>query len=133
MSLTVTQSKVLSALLTELARSIKGTQCPETQTVFTTQQVIADIIYELGPFLGPMLADGIASRPTQPLMVHGENKAKIVALIESANEELQQSLNTLQAPGAAWREIIAQLIQEMAPMILQIIVSMLLSEEEAKQ
>lgn len=130
MPLTVTQAHILKAHLDQLSQILGNEGFKQVADNFTFSEVISSLIYELGPFIVPDLSNEIARNKVNVFDLQAEQRQKLRGLVDSALEELQTSLDTRILPGRSFREIIAEIIRQFSPLIIDALVNILLEPDE---
>lgn len=130
MPLTVTQAKILSAHLSQLSKSLNVNGDASDVEKFNSSEIIGSLIYELGPFILPGLSNAISNYSNLFDLAPVSQWTKISGLCASAAEELDVSIDTQVLPGRSFREIIAALLEEIAPILIQILIGLFIEPDK---
>ncbi len=129
MPLTVTQAKVLASHLSALRYSLTGGTSPEHPPEFSPNEVISSLILELGPHISPLLSEAITKGCKIDPQLTGKQFNNICDAIDKAEDELQNCIDAETPPGRSFREIIAALLEQLMPILIQIIIGFLLEPD----
>jgi len=129
MPLTVTQTKILTANLHQISELLKLKGLEATAQPYHVAELIAATIYELGPFITPIVAEEIGQRTIDLSVLPDKTLQALSNILDETTEELQQSIDISVPPGATFRELIAKLFEQFGPMIIQMIITMLLNPQ----
>jgi len=132
MPLTVTQTQVLNSHLAAFTRAINPPDPKIDHPGFEATDVMGSLVYELGPFVGPMLADLITSKHLDQTKIEPKQLERIYDLIDRAENELQTCLENQCPPSQSFKEIIIALLEQFGPILLQILISFLMEPEPKK-
>ncbi len=129
MPLTTTQTKILASHLTALRYSLSGNQDELSHPDFGPHDVMGSLILELGPHISPLLSQAITADKNllekfNPKQING-----IIDKIDTAEDVLQDCIDANIPPGKGFREIIAALLEQLMPILIQIIIGFLLEPE----
>ena len=93
----------------------------------------ASLVHEIGPFVMPIIADFIITNDL--VLDHLEPKKldKLITLLEKLEEELQDCCHSGIPPGLNFRQIIAALLQDLGPILMQLIIGFLLEPSPKKR
>ena len=130
MPLTVTQANILKMHLDQFSKILSHEGLEQVADNFTFSEVISSLIYELGPFIVPDLSNEIARNKVNAFDLPAEQRQKLRGLVDSAREELQTSLDTRILPGRSFREIIAEIIRQFSPLIIDALINILLEPDD---
>ena len=130
MPLTVTQANILKMHLDQFSKILSHEGLEQVADNFTFSEVISSLIYELGPFIVPDLSNEIARNKVNVFDLPAEQRQKLRGLVDSAREELQTSLDTRILPGRSFREIIAEIIRQFSPLIIDALINILLEPDD---
>ena len=125
MPLSVTQTQVLAAHLTGLHQTINPESQSTNQPDFTIEQVLASMCQELGPFVLPMIANAIKNGNLFTSQLRPTQTESMLTLLDEAEADLETSLAEETAPGRSFLEIIAQLLEQLGPLLIQILIGFL--------
>jgi len=130
MPLTVTQANILKMHLDQFSKILSHEGLEQVADNFTFSEVLSTLIYELGPFIVPDLSNEIARNKVNVFDLPAEQRQKLRGLVDSAREELQTSLDTRILPGRSFREIIAEIIRQFSPLIIDALINILLEPDD---
>ena len=130
MPLTVTQANILKMHLDQFSKILSHEGLEQVADNFTFSEVLSTLIYELGPFIVPDLSNEIARNKVNVFDLPAEQQQKLRGLVDSAREELQTSLDTRILPGRSFREIIAEIIRQFSPLIIDALINILLEPDD---
>ncbi len=129
MPLTVTQSKVLASHLSALRYSISHDRTPKQEPDFSPNDVISSLVLELGPHISPLLSEAINHGKPLDAELTSKQYDAICDAIDKAEDELQNCIYAETPPGRSFREIIAALLEQLMPILIQIIIGFLLEPD----
>lgn len=132
MPLTVTQANILKMHLDQFSKILSHEGLEQVADNFTFSEVLSTLIYELGPFIVPDLSNEIARNKVNVFDLPAEQRQKLRGLVDSAREELQTSLDTRILPGRSFREIIAEIIRQFSPLIIDALINILLEPDDSE-
>ncbi len=129
MPLTVTQAKVLASHLSALRYSLTGGLPQAEPPEFSPNDVISSLILELGPHVSPLLSEAILKGSGINPQLTGKQFDIFCDAIDAAEDDLQNCIDADISPGASFREIIAKLLEQLMPMLIQIVIGFLLEPD----
>jgi hypothetical protein len=133
MPLTVTQANILKLHLDQFSKILRNEGLQQSTDNFTFSEVVSTLIYELGPFIVPDLSNEIARKKVNISDLSAEQRQTLRGLVDSAREELQTSIDTRTLPGRSFREIIAEIIRQFSPFIIDALVNILLEPDDEEE
>jgi len=129
MPLTVTQANILRAHLVQMHKTLSNVGHEDSPENFRVPEILASLIHELGPFVVPDLSLALARQHLSSSDIPDIKRLDLLGLLDRAQADLQTCIDTHTMPGRSFREIIAALLQEFAPIIIQAIIAILLQPE----
>ncbi len=129
MPLTVTQTKVLASHFSALRYSLTPRQEKDGPPEFGANDVIGSMILELGPHLSPLLSEAIIAEKDILKKLDPKIHDTICETIDNIEDELQDCIDADIPPSRRFREIIAALLEQLMPMLIQIVIGFLLEPD----
>ncbi len=129
MPLTVTQTKVLASHLSALRYCLTARIPDEGPPEFGPNEVIGSLILELGPHVAPLVSEAITADKTLMEKLPAKQWNTFIETIDKAEDELQTCIDAEIPPGRSFREIIAALLEQLMPLLIQIIIGFLLEPD----
>ncbi len=94
---------------------------------------IASLVHEIGPFVFPIIADFISTNNLTIAHLDPKKLDSLFTLLENLEEDLNDCCNSGQPPSRNFRQIIARLLQELGPVLMQLIIGFLLEPGPKKR
>ena len=132
MSLTAMQTQILLSHLSALRAAITQENFPDSGQKITVQEVCGSLVNELGHTLPTILVAAIAHAKPARLAISATAYENLLDLLDQAEDQLNMDIDSDTPPAGKFRDILAKLFEELAPIILQILLGFL-TEPDAKK
>jgi len=129
MSITSTQAQVFASHLAALRHSLNKGEPIDGAEVFDPGEVLASLTFELGPFVSPMLAESINQSNFKCDCIPADSLDTICESIDRCEDVLLASVESGIPPEKSFREIIAKLLEQLGPFMIQALIVFLMKEE----